>query len=228
MSIKVTWHGHATWLISIGQKNILLDPFYTDNPAAPVTKDEIKADVVLISHGHFDHVADAAEITNRENATLVAIYEIASWFSKEHGVNSSIGMNIGGQTKLDYATIKMVPAIHSSQLPDGSYGGMPAGYVVMAEGKKIYFACDTALFSDMQLIGKLGIDLAVLPIGDLFTMGIDDCIEAIKLIAPHQVLPTHYNTWPPIEQDVASWSQRVSLETQAVPVVLKPGESHEL
>ena len=137
-------------------------------------------------------------------------------------------MNIGGQVKLDFATVKMVPALHSSQLPDGSNGGVPAGFVVMADEKKIYFACDTALFSDMQLIGKMGIDLAVLPIGDLFTMGVDDSIEAIKLINPKSVLPTHYNTFPPIEQDAAAWSKRVATETSAQPIVLKPGESHEL
>ena len=228
MSIKVSWHGHATWLINIGDKTLLLDPFYADNPTAPLSKDDVSADVVLISHGHFDHVADAAEIANRNDATLVAIYEIASWFGKEHSVKNTIGMNIGGQVKLDFATVKMVPALHSSQLPDGSNGGVPAGFVVMADEKKIYFACDTALFSDMQLIGKMGIDLAVLPIGDLFTMGVDDSIEAIKLINPKSVLPAHYNTFPPIEQDAAAWSKRVATETSAQPIVLKPGESHEL
>ena len=228
MAIKLTWHGHATWRISIDQNTILLDPFYTDNPAAPVGKDDVSADVILISHGHFDHVADAAEIANRTDATLVAIYEIASWFGEKHSVKNTIGMNIGGHAELDFATVKMVPAIHSSQLPDGSSGGVPAGFVVMAGEKKIYFACDTALFSDMQLIGKMGIDLAVVPIGDLFTMGIDDSIEAIKMVNPKQVLPTHYNTWPPIEQDAANWSQRVTAETTARPIVISPGESHEL
>ena len=228
MSIKVTWHGHATWVISIDDKTIVLDPFYADNPSAPVSNADVSADVILISHGHFDHVADAAEIANRNDASLVAIYEIASWFGEKHGVKNTIGMNIGGHVKLDFATVKMVPAIHSSQLPDGGNGGIPGGFVVIAGDKKIYFACDTALFSDMQLIGKMGIDLAVIPIGDLFTMGIDDSIEAIKLINPKQVLPTHYNTWPPIEQDAAAWSQRVSAETSAKPIVLNPGESHEL
>lgn len=228
MAISLTWLGHATWMIDIGDQKILLDPFITDNPAAPVKTEEVTADAILISHGHFDHVADAAAIANKNDATVVAIYEIASWFSQNHGVKNTIGMNIGGQTKLDSCTVKMTNAIHSSQLPDGSDGGNPAGFVVSAEGKNIYFACDTALFSDMQLIGKQGIDLAVVPIGDLFTMGIQDSIEAIKLINPKQVLPTHFNTWPPIEQDSAAWAELVKSKTSAQPLVLQPGEQHEL
>ena len=228
MSIQLTWHGHATWLASIDNKHLLLDPFYDDNPAAPLNKTEVTADAILISHGHFDHVADAAAIANAGEVTLVAIYEIASWFAKNHEVKNTIGMNIGGHADLEFARVKMVPAMHSSQLPDGSNGGVAAGFVVSANDKKIYFACDTALFSDMHLIGKMGIDLAVLPIGDLFTMGIDDSIEAIKLIQPKQVLPTHFNTWPPIEQDASNWAERVAAETSAQPLVLEPGQTHEL
>lgn len=229
--ISLTWYGHATWLITISgeqEHKILLDPFLTDNPAAPVKCDDVTVDTVLISHGHFDHVADAAEIANKNDATLVAVYEIASWFAEKHSVKNTIGMNIGGQAKLDFGSVKMTHAIHSSQLPDGSSGGCPAGFVVTIADQKIYFACDTALFSDMQLIGKMGIDLAVIPIGDLFTMGVADSIAAIEMINPKQVLPTHYNTWPPIEQDENAWSDLVRSKTSAEPVVLKPGQSHAL
>lgn len=230
MSVSLTWYGHATWLITTSDPDhrVLLDPFISDNPTAPVKCSDIEVDTILVSHGHFDHVADAAEIANKNDATLIANYEIANWFSEKQSVKNTIGMNIGGQAKTDFGTVKMTHAIHSSQLPDGSYGGNPGGFVVTIAGKKIYFACDTALFSDMQLIGKMGIDVAVLPIGDLFTMGTEDSIEAIKLIAPKQVLPSHYDTWPPIEQDSDSWAKAVSSDTSASPIVLQPGQSHEL
>lgn len=226
--MKLTWFGHATWLIELENNRIVLDPFFDENPSSPVKADEVEADTLLISHGHFDHVADAASIANRCNARIVAIYDIATWFAEKHSVADTLGMNIGGTADLGFAKVKMTPAFHSSQLPDGSYGGSPAGFVFMAEEKKIYFACDTSIFSDMEYIGAAGLDAAVLPIGDLFTMGIDDSIDATKLTNPKFVLPTHYNTWPPIEQDANAWADRVRNETQSEPVVLKPGESFEL
>ena len=228
MAIQLTWLGHATWLIQTGEHRIILDPFLTDNPATTKTPAGIKVDTVLISHGHFDHVADAAEIANHNDATLIAIYEVASWFAEKHSVKNTIGMNIGGKVATDFGQVKMTPAIHSSQLPDGSSGGCAAGFILSIEGKKIYFACDTALFSDMSLIGKAGIDLAVLPIGDLFTMGVEDSIEAVKIIDPAKVAPTHYNTWPPIEQDAAAWAELVRGQTSANPLTPSVGESIEL
>ncbi len=231
MSVSLTWYGHATWLITVSgdtEHRILLDPFLTDNPAAPIGCDDVTVDTVLVSHGHFDHVADAAEIANKNDATIVAIYEIATWFAEKHSVKNTIGMNIGGQTRLPFGTVKMTPALHSSQLPDGSSGGHAAGFVVSIQDKKIYFACDTALFSDMQLIGNMGIDLAVLPIGDLFTMGVDDSIQTIEFVKPTRVLPCHYNTWPPIEQDANAWAEQVRSRTSSQPMVMQPGDSCEL
>ena len=225
---KLTWLSHGSWLIESGDQRILLDPFLSDNPAATVKPDNLDGiNHILISHGHFDHVADAAPIANRNGATIVAIFEIAQWFSSQHSVASTIGMNLGGAVNIPIGNVKMIPALHSSQLPDGSYGGDPAGFLLTIDGKRIYFACDTALFSDMKLYAG-GVDVAVLPIGDLFTMGIDDSIAAIKLIEPKSVLPAHYNTWPPIEQDAQKWSNRVSQETNAQPVVLEVGGTFEI
>ena len=228
MTTRLTWLGHGSWSLKIGSHDVLLDPFLDESPTAPCKSGDVAADFILISHGHFDHVADVAAIANRTGATVVAIYEIADWFAKNHGVENSIGMNLGGTVALPFGKAKMTLAHHSSQLPDGAYGGNPGGFLLTVDDGKIYFACDTALFSDMKLIGAAGIDLAVLPIGDHFTMGVDDSIEAIKLIEPRQVAPAHYNTWPPIEQDAAAWAERVSAETSAEPIVIEPGGTIDL
>ena len=207
---------------------MLLDPFLTDNPSAKVAPEALDPiSHILISHGHFDHVADAASIANRNNATIVAIYEIAQWFSTKQSVASTIGMNLGGSVELPFGSVKMIPALHSSDLPDGSYGGNPAGFLLSIGGKRIYFACDTAIFSDMKLYAH-GVEVAVLPIGDLFTMGMEDSIAATKLIEPKTVLPAHYNTWPPIEQDAEKWAVRIRNETDTNPVVLTVGETLEI
>ena len=225
---KLTWLGHATWLVEFGEHRLLLDPFFTDNPSATAKPEDFgNISHVLISHGHFDHVADAAAVVKANDATLVAIFDIAQWFGREHGIENAVGMNIGGSVDTDFGSIKMVPAIHSSVLPDGSSGGDPAGYVVKIGEQRIYFACDTAYFGDMKFYAH-GVDVAVLPIGDLFTMGIDDSVAATKLIEPKKVLPTHYNTWPPIEQDAERWAERIRQETNAEPVILEVGDSHEV
>ncbi len=223
MAIEITWLGHASWALKLDEHDVLIDPFLNDSPTAPVKAEHVKADFILVSHGHFDHVADVASIANRTGATVVSNYEIATWFASQHHVENTVGMNLGGGVDLPFGRVKLTIAYHSSQLPDGSYGGNPGGLLLTIGDKNIYFACDTALFSDMRLIGAAGIDLAVLPIGDLFTMGPDDSIEAIKLIQPRKVTPTHYNTWPPIEQDAAAWAERVKQQTTAEPIVVEPG-----
>lgn len=228
MARQLTWLGHGSWLLETGTHSILLDPFLNDSPTSPVKAEDLSPDYILISHGHFDHLSDAASIANRTQAPLVAIYEIAEWFQKQHGVANTVGMNLGGAVQLPFGSVKMTNALHSSQLPDGSYGGNPAGFLVKLEEVTLYFACDTALFGDMQLIGQAGIDIAVLPIGDLFTMGPDDAVAATKLIQPKRVLPAHYNTWPPIEQDAEAWAAKVREQTDAEPIVTEPGQSVSL
>ena len=220
---QLRWLGHGSWEIKTPQSTTLLDPFLNDNPTAPISAEDAEADTILVSHGHFDHVADVASIANRCGATVVAIYEIAEWFAKNHQVENTIGMNIGGTVALPIGAAKMTPAFHSSQLPDGSYGGMPAGFLLSVEDKRIYFACDTALFSDMALIGSVGLDLAVVPIGDHFTMGPEDAVEAIKLLKPKRAAPAHYNTFPPIEQDANAWADLVRSATDAEAIIVEPG-----
>jgi L-ascorbate metabolism protein UlaG (beta-lactamase superfamily) len=223
MSLKFRWHGHATWELSFAGGSILVDPFFSDNPSAKVAASDLNPGWILVTHGHFDHIADCAAIAARTGATVVANYEVATWLGRQ-GVTSSIGMNIGGWVKLPFGRVKMVPAWHSSSLPDGSYGGLAAGFVIEVAGRRVWFAGDTALFSDMNLIGEMGIDVAVVPIGDLFTMGIEDSVEAVLLANPKVALPSHYDTWPPIAQDSLQWSAAVTERTSAKAVVLKPGE----
>lgn len=225
----LTWLSHGSWLIEHDGRRTLLDPFLTDNPAAKTKPEELSGiDTVLVSHGHFDHVADVASIARANEANVVAIFEIASWFQTNRGIEKTVGMNIGGWTGIAGGRVKMVPAVHSSTLPDGSPAGVPAGFVLESEGKRVYFACDTALFSDMRLIGAMGLDAAIIPIGDLFTMGIEDSIEAIRLLTPKHVLPAHYNTWPPIEQNVQDWASQVRTETSAEPHTPAVGDAVEI
>lgn len=230
MATQLTWLGHGSWLIQTGDHNVLLDPFLDDSPAAPVKAAEVEADFILLSHGHFDHVADAPQIAQRTGATVVACFEICQWMQTRHGINEdkTVPMNLGGGVQLPFGRVTFTLAFHSSQLPDGSYGGNPGGFLLDLPEGRVYFACDTALFSDMQRIGGKGIDLAVLPIGDVFTMGPEDSIEAVKLIQPRRVAPAHYNTWPPIQQDPARWAEQVRDQTGAEPIVIQPGEKIEL
>lgn len=227
MSTKVTWLGHATLFIEVNGTRLLIDPFLSENPQATLKPEATQADYILISHGHFDHVADALAIAKRTGATIISNFEICTWFNKQ-GHENTHPQHIGGGFNYPFGRVKLTPALHGSTLPDGTSGGNPCGFLLYLEGKKIYHAADTGLFGDMRLIGEEGIDLAVLPIGDNFTMGPDDALRAVKLIQPKVVIPIHYNTWELIAQDPQVWKQRVESETQARCVVLNPGESYTL
>lgn len=227
MSIRLTWYGHATMQLDVGDAKLLIDPFFSGNPAASTTADAVDADYILISHGHGDHVGDAVEIAKRTGAMVISNFEIINWFASQ-GVANGHAQHLGGGYRHPFGYLKFTFAIHGSALPDGSDGGNPAGFLLTADGRKIYLACDTGLFGDMKLIGDEGIDLAVVPIGDNFTMGPDDAIRAVNLIRPHTVIPVHYGTWDLIAADADAWAERVATETAAKAHVLKPGESYSL
>lgn len=227
MAIKVTWLSHSAFLVETGGTRILIDPFITGNPLSPVKAEEVTADYILVSHGHGDHIGDTVAIAKRTGATVVANFEICNWLNSQ-GVDKVHPQHIGGGFDYPWGRVKLTIAHHGSQLPDGSYGGSPCGFLLSVEGKNIYHACDTGLFYDMKLIGEEGVDLAILPIGDNFTMGPDDALRAVKLLTPKQVVPIHYNTFEVIEQDADAWAARVRAETAAEVTVLSPGKGLEL
>src|ERR1043166_7041088 len=179
MATRVRWLGHACLLVETDGQKILIDPFLTGNPAAAVKADDVPADFILISHGHADHVGDAVAIARRTGATVVCNYEISEWLQKQ-GLKKVHGQQHGGGHAFPFGRVKLTLAFHGSMLPDGSYGGNPCGFLLtFKDGKKVYDAADTGLFGDMKLIGEEGIDLALLPIGDNFTMGPADALRAL-------------------------------------------------
>lgn len=228
MSTTITWYGHATLGLFTNGYTLLIDPFFNGNPASPVGPDQVEADFILITHGHGDHVGDAVAIAKRTGAMAISNAEISSWLSKQ-GVKKVHGQHLGGGFHHPFGYLKLTLALHGSALPDGSNGGNPAGFLLTTnDGKKIYMAGDTGLFGDMKLIGEEGIDLAVLPIGDNYTMGPDDALRAVKFLQPKHVIPIHFNTWDLIRQDVQAWSTRVQQETETQVHIIKPGGSFNL
>ena len=224
MSLTITWYSHACFLIETDKARLLVDPFITDNPLSPVKADEMQVNFILVSHGHGDHVGDTVSIAKQTGAMVISNYEIQNWIVSQ-GVENVHPMHIGGGFDFPWGRVKLTIAQHGSALPDGSYGGNPCGFLFYIDGKKIYHACDTGLFYDMKLIGEEGIDLAILPIGDNFTMGPDDALRAVKLIEPKQVVPIHYDTFDVIKQDPHTWAVRVEQETSAQVKVMTPGQS---
>ena len=227
MTFKITWLGHAALQLETDGQNILVDPYLSENPAASEGPEATNPDFILVSHGHDDHVGDTVAIARRTGALVITNYEICSWL-RERGLTTH-AQHIGGGHRHPFGYLKFTQALHGSGLPDGSNGGNPVGFLLTTnEGKKIYLAMDTGLFGDMQLIGDEGLDLAVIPIGDNFTMGPDDALRAVKFLHPKHVIPIHYDTWEVIEQDPNEWAERVEAETDTKVHVLKPGESFTL
>ena len=224
MSFEITWFGHASLGLKTSGVNLVVDPFFSQNPGSTGNADTIDADYILVTHGHGDHVGDTVQIAHRTGATVIANAEICSWLQKK-GVKVH-GQHIGGGFNHPFGYLKLTMALHGSLLPDGSDGGNPAGFLLTTnQGEKIYMAGDTGLFGDMALIGDEGLTLAVIPIGDNYTMGPVDALRAVKLLRPQHVIPIHYNTFGLINQDADAWAARVQAETDAEAHVLQPGQS---
>ncbi len=220
MSYSITWYGHATFGLDLNGTRVIVDPFLKGNsPVARTAAAEIDVDYVWLTHGHGDHVADALSIAQRCQATLISNFEITAWYEGQ-GHSKTHPQHLGGGFKHPFGYLKMTPALHGSMLPDGSNGGMPGGFLLKGD-KNIYISGDTALFSDMSLIGAHGLDVAIVCIGDNFTMGPDDSILAIQYLQPKVVIPCHYNTFGYIMVDVDAWARRVEQETDARPEVMQ-------
>ena len=222
--LKFTFLGHACFSMETeGGETLLFDPFITGNPQASVSAEELSANYILISHAHMDHLGDAYDIAARNDAVIISSSEIAA-AAQERGANAH-GLHIGGSHRFPFGTVKLTLALHGSGIP----GGHACGFLVGCGGKTVYFAGDTGLFGDMKLIGELNRpDLALLPIGDNYTMGPDDAAVAARFLKARQVIPYHYNTWPLIEVDPLLFKEKVEQQTEADCIILQPGESYTL
>lgn len=225
MTVSFTWLGHSAFDFDINGHSVLVDPFLTHNPLASTSADSLNPEFILLSHAHDDHLGDTVDIAKRTGATVISNFEIGNWLANQ-GVQNLAQLNPGGSYRGEFFSTKLTIAHHSSSFPDGSYGGQPNGIVISTPELNLYFAGDTCVFFDMQLIGDMGIDVAFLPIGDTFTMGPDESIKAIEFVRPRLVVPMHYNTFPPIMQDAGEWAGRVNNETAATPIVLDPDKSY--
>ncbi len=217
--MKVTFYGHACFMLESGQDSLIFDPFLKDNSLAPVAPEDIQANYILVSHFHGDHFGDTETIARKNDATIISSAEISS-HCLENGLKAH-KMHIGGKYSFDFGWVKLTPAFHGA----GIAGGLACGFLVNLEGKTVYFAGDTGLFGDMALIGDHNLDLALLPIGDNFTMGPEDALKAARMLKAAAVIPMHYNTWPLIKADPEKFCQAVDKETASKAFVLSPGES---
>ena len=211
--MKIQFHGHSTFSVSDGEHRVLIDPFLTDNPKADVGVEAFeKLDAVLLTHGHFDHTADVEAVVERSGALVVSNFEIVTHFGKK-GLEGH-PMHIGGGRSFPFGHVKWTIAHHGSTGADGEALGNPMGVVLTMGDKKLYHAGDTALFMDMQLIGELygPLDVAILPIGDNFTMGIDDAVKAAEFLDASLYVPMHFDTWPPIEVDAAEFIRKLEAD----------------
>lgn len=223
--MRITWHGHACFELQ-GSKSVLIDPFITGNPLAKVKPEELSPEVLLITHGHEDHLGDAVAIAKRAKPKIAAIHEIAV-FLQEQGIEAE-GMNFYGSVTLDGVRVTMVPALHSSS-HGGRYMGSACGFVVELDGIRVYHAGDTGIFGDMRLIGELfSPEVMLVPIGDRYTMDARIAAKAVELVSPKVAIPMHFATFPVLAQSAEEFKSLVEERGSTRVVVLNPGESHEL
>jgi L-ascorbate metabolism protein UlaG (beta-lactamase superfamily) len=228
--LSLTYLGHSAFHLSDGLNSVLVDPFITGNPAATSKASDFSPNTILLTHAHNDHMGDTVPIAKRAGSHVVALFEIANWLHSS-GVEKTTGGNMGGTIAFDGGTVKFTPAWHTSSYSDehGVHAATPpAGLVVRFGGKTIYFAGDTCLFSDMKLIGEEGLDVAVIPIGDAFTMGPADARRAVEFLQPKIAIPCHFNTFPLIEQDAERFKRETEECTGARVEPMKPGDTIEL
>ena len=217
--------GHSAFQLDDGTTTVLIDPFLTGNPKAAIGADDLSPDVILLTHGHGDHLGDLVPIAKRTRATVITMVETAGELEQD-GVENVIGANIGGRVPFPGGAVKLVPAWHSSTTPKGTVT-TPTGLIVELGGTTVYHLGDTCLFGDMELIGRRhAIDVALVPIGGFYTMDPEDAVEAVRMIGPRQVIPCHYNTFPQIQVDPAEFKAGVENETATEVIVLEPGETH--
>ncbi len=228
--MRITYYGHACFGLEIAGKHLLFDPFITPNPLAQGVVDinSIPADYLLLSHAHEDHIADAVAIAKRTGAKVIGVYEVVMWMNKQ-GIENIHPMNTGGAWEFEFGKVKLIPAVHSSSFPDGTYGGNPVGFLIKSnEGKNVYYAGDTALTAEMQILGEYNaIHVAILPIGDNFTMGIQDAVVAAELLKCTKVVGVHYDTFDLIKIDkekAIETFKKAGKELILIPI----GESREL
>lgn len=224
--LKITYYGHSVFLLDDGKYKLIIDPFINGNPLSPVKEKDIIVDYIVVTHGHGDHLGDAVSISKRNDATIIAVNELANYVASQGA--KAHNMHIGGSYNFPFGKVKFTIAHHGSSSAEGTYTGEPSGVLVTIGNKTVYHTGDTGLFSDMKLIGEMNsVDVLLVPIGDNFTMGIDDAVKAVELVNPKLVIPMHYNTFPVIKADPNIFIEKV-IAKNFKGKVLNFGETIEL